>query len=56
MNKETILGIVRHTLTAVGGGFVTNGVATSDEISAIIGGIVTLAGVIWSVIAKRSAK
>jgi hypothetical protein len=55
MNKEIIKGIVRHALTAAGAGYCTNGVMTNDELSQIVGGVVALIGVIWSVLQKRGA-
>lgn len=54
MNQETILGIVRHVLTFLGGFLITKGLATSDEITTGIAALITLAGLIWSIIAKRN--
>lgn len=53
MNKEAILGVIRHILTAVGGSVATSGVATASDIEVIVGGVVALVGVIWSVISKK---
>jgi len=55
MNKETILGIVRHVLTFGGGFLVTSGSASSSEIEQGIGAVVTIIGVVWSILAKRAA-
>ena len=53
MNKESILGIVRHILT-FGGGFMTqNGMATQDDITTGVSAVVTLVGVIWSILSKK---
>jgi hypothetical protein len=53
MNKESILGIVRHILT-FGGGFMTqNGLATQDEVTTGVSAVVTLVGVIWSILSKK---
>ena len=54
LTKEQVLGIIRHTLTFVGGIFIARGVI--DEIAAteIIGGVLTLTGAIWSIIAKNA--
>ena len=53
MNKESILGIVRHFLT-FGGGFMTqNGMASNDEVTTGVSAAVTLIGVIWSIMAKK---
>lgn len=53
MNKDMILGIVRHVLTALGGALATNGTVTSSELEAGIGAVITLAGLAWSIAAKK---
>lgn len=53
MNKDQILGVFRHVLTFVGGILVFRGVLDDALLQELIGGIVTLAGTVWSVIAKR---
>ena len=54
MNKQAILGIIRHILT-FGGGFMTqNGLATGEEITTGVSAAVTLVGVIWSIMSKKS--
>ena len=50
MNKEQILGIIRHTLTFVGGILVIKGIATEAMTNEVIGAVMTAAGAIWSVI------
>lgn len=55
MNKDTILGILRHALTFGGGYLASTGLASSSEIEGGIGAVVTLVGVIWSILQKRSA-
>ena len=53
MNKQAILGIVRHILT-FGGGFMTqNGLATGEEVTTGVSAAVTLIGFIWSVMSKK---
>ena len=55
--KDTILnGIVRHVLTAAGGALVTKGLLAQTELEMAVGSIITLAGIVWSAIAKRKAK
>lgn len=54
--KESILGVIRHILTSAGGAVAAQGHLTSDDASLAVGAIVTLVGVIWSVIEKRKAK
>ena len=53
MSKEAILGIVRHILT-VGGGFMTQaGIASDDQVTTGVSAIVTLVGLVWSVLNKK---
>ena len=52
--QDTVLnGIVRHILTAVGGALVARGSLAESELELAVGAIITLAGVIRSVFAKR---
>jgi hypothetical protein len=53
MSKERILGVVRHTLTFVGGLLVMKGIIDEAVTSEIIGGIMTLTGTIWSIFEKE---
>lgn len=53
MSKEMVLGLVRHGLTFIGGLLVTKGIVDSAVLTEIVGGIITLAGGIWSVLAKK---
>ena len=55
MTTEPTLGIVRHVLTYGGGFVVTSGSASSSEIEQGIGAVVTIIGVVWSILAKRAA-
>jgi hypothetical protein len=52
-SKERILGIIRHTLTFVGGIMVMKGLVDETTVTEIIGGVITLTGTIWSVIDKK---
>ncbi len=52
---EKTLGIIRHALTFIGGIFVTEGYVTESEMNLTAGAIVTLIGVIWSIISKNNA-
>jgi hypothetical protein len=56
MNKDTILGIVRHILTFAGGFAVTKGLADEGTSTEVIGALVTIVGAVWSIVAKRAAK
>jgi hypothetical protein len=53
LTKEQVLGIVRHTLTFVGGIIVMKGLVDETTVTEIIGGVITLTGTIWSVIIKN---
>lgn len=55
MNKEKVLGIVRHVLTFVGGILIMKGIVDESTANEIIGGVITLAGTIWSVVDKNKA-
>ena len=52
LTREQVLGILRHTLTFVGGILVTKGLVDDATVTEIVGGIITLTGTIWSVLAK----
>jgi hypothetical protein len=53
LTKEQILGIVRHALTFIGGIVVMKGLVDETMVTEIIGGVMTLVGVVWSVIDKK---
>ena len=53
LTKEQFLGIVRHSLTFVGGILVTKGILDEAAYAEISGAFLTLAGGIWSVVAKN---
>ena len=55
LTKEQILGIARHALTFIGGIVVMKGLIDEATLTEIIGGVITLAGTIWSVIDKNKA-
>lgn len=52
LTKEQVLGIIRHTLTFVGGIVVAKGLVDESTVTEIIGGVLTLTGAIWSIVAK----
>jgi hypothetical protein len=52
LTKEQVLGIIRHGLTFVGGIFVMRGLVDETIVTEIVGGVVTLTGAIWSIVAK----
>jgi hypothetical protein len=53
MTREQILGIARHALTFIGGILVTKGLFDESTWAELSGSAITLAGLIWSVIAKK---
>ena len=55
LTKDQVLGITRHALTFVGGILIMKGLVDETTVTEIIGGVITLAGTIWSVIDKNKA-
>jgi len=55
LTKEQVQGIVRHTLTFVGGILVMKGYLDDALLTELIGGTVTLVGTIWSIVQKTKA-
>lgn len=53
MNKDMILGLVRHILTFGGGLLAGNGVIGESEVEIAVGALVTLIGVVWSAWQKK---
>lgn len=53
MNKEQVLGIIRHALTFVGGILIMKGLVDEPIWAEISGGVSTLVGAIWSVVDKN---
>jgi len=53
MNKEMIVGLIRHALTFGGGIVGAKGLADDGLISEIIGALMTLVGAGWSVVSKK---
>ena len=53
LSKEQVLGIARHALTFIGGIIVMKGLVDEATVTEIIGGVMTLAGTVWSVIDKK---
>jgi hypothetical protein len=52
MNKTQVLGILRHSLTFLGGLLVMRGIVDETTATEIIGGVITLVGTIWSIVDK----
>lgn len=53
MNAMIVQAVVRHLLTAVGGGFFATYGITGSTLEAVVGAVATLAGVAWSIYDKR---
>lgn len=53
MNSTIVTAVVRHLLTAVGGGFFAAWGISGSTMEAVIGAVSTLAGVAWSIYDKR---
>ena len=53
MSASVIQALVRHILTAVGGGFFAAYGITGSTFEAVVGTVSTLAGVAWSLYDKR---
>ena len=53
MNKQQVMGIVRHVLTFVGGILVLKGYTSDADYMALSGLISTAIGSIWSIIDKE---
>ena len=53
MNREQIMGIIRHTLTFVGGILIIKGMASEGMVNEAIGAVVTAVGAVWSVIKNK---
>ena len=55
MNKEQVMGLIRHTLTFVGGIIIAHGVASETLTTDLIGGLMTVIGSVWSIVSKKAA-
>jgi len=53
LTKDQYLGLLRHTLTFVGGVSVTLGFADETIIAEALGLTMTLVGVLWSILTKK---
>lgn len=50
--NDYIASLVRHGLTAVGGSLVAKGLITATVFDEVVGAVVVIAGVVWSVVSK----
>lgn len=56
MSQEQVLGMIRHILTTVGGIIVAKGVTDEGTMTAIVGGLVAVAGVVWSIWSNKQSQ
>ena len=55
ISKEQLLGIVRHSLTFIGGIFIAKGLIDEGILNELMGGAIALTGAIWSIVVKNKA-
>jgi hypothetical protein len=53
VQKEQILGLIRHGLTFLGGILVAKGLASEGQIMDIVGMAVTFVGTVWSILSNK---
>jgi hypothetical protein len=53
MNKEQVLGVLRHSLTFLGGILVAKGLVDESTFVELSGALITLVGGLWSVLVKK---
>jgi len=53
MNKEQKLGVIRHTLTFVGGILLAKGLVDESLLTDMVASITVLIGGVWSLLSKR---
>ena len=53
LTKEQLLGIVRHTVTFVGGILIAKGYIDNSILAEVVGAATALAGAVWSIISKK---
>lgn len=54
MNKEAILGLIRHILTFGGGAAVAQGQIADSDLTTGVAAVMTLIGIVWSVLDKKN--
>lgn len=47
------MGVIRHLLTAFGGGLVASGDLDPSQLEVAVGGVMAIVGVVLSILAKR---
>lgn len=54
--SKVVLGVIRHIVTAFGGGLVTHGLATQNESNQLVGAVMMLVPIAFSVYDKWQAQ
>ena len=52
--NPTIASLVRHGLTAAGGFLIAKGLASADQVGEVAGALVTLIGIVMSIIKNKN--
>lgn len=53
LNQDQLMGILRHSITFVGGVLLTAGIISSELWAEISGAVLGLGGTIWSILGKK---
>ena len=53
MSKDVILGVIRHFLTIAGGVLVTKGNLDVTDADTLVGSVIAIVGVVWSIVSKK---
>lgn len=53
MDIQSVMGVVRALLSGAGGLLVTKGYIGSSDLEVVIGAIVTVVPIVWSVLQKK---
>jgi hypothetical protein len=53
--NTNLASLIRHILTAAGGFLVAKGLASADQLAELVGAVVSIAGVGWSVYNNKKA-
>lgn len=54
--KDIIFPVLRHSLTSAGGYLAAKGVIAASTVDEVVGAVVVLLGVLWSIIEKKVDK
>jgi hypothetical protein len=55
LTKEQLFGVIRHSMTFIGGIFIAKGFIDETILTELIGGVLTTSGAIWSIISKNKS-